>query len=129
MGSIGAVIITGIIGAFTTVISGWTSWFYARKKYNSEVDNNLIENMQKSLDFYMKLSDDNRDRLSEALRRNEILEKELVELRQQLLQLMNNICFNLQCAVREKVQKIPQNDTTQDGNPLNIKIVSDNQPK
>lgn len=129
MESIGAVIITGIIGALTTVVSGWTSWFYARKKYNSEVDNNLIENMQKSLDFYMKLSDDNRDRLSEALRRNEILEKELVQLRQQLFQLMNNICFNLQCAVREKVQKAPQNDTTQDGNPLNSKIVSDNQPK
>ena len=46
------VIITGIIGLITTVLSGWTSWFYTRKKYNSEVDNNLILNMKNSLEFY-----------------------------------------------------------------------------
>ena len=40
------ILITGGVGIITTVISGWTSWFFARRKYNSEVDNNLIENMQ-----------------------------------------------------------------------------------
>lgn len=44
---------------------------FARKKYNSEVDNNLIENMQKSLEFYKKLSDDNKKMLDEVLNRNE----------------------------------------------------------
>lgn len=45
------ILITGGVGIITTVISGWTSWFFARRKYNSEVDNNLIENMQQSLSF------------------------------------------------------------------------------
>ena len=39
------VVITGIIGVISTIISGGTSWIFARRKYNSEVDNNLIANM------------------------------------------------------------------------------------
>ena len=63
------ILITGGVGIITTVISGWTSWFFARRKYNSEVDNNLIENMQQSLEFYKKLSDDNKNRLDEVLKK------------------------------------------------------------
>lgn len=36
------IIITGGIGIISSVITGWTTWFFTRKKYNSEVDNNLI---------------------------------------------------------------------------------------
>ena len=49
----------------------------ARKKYNSEVDHNLIENMENSLEFYKKLSDDNRTRLEEMAERNKTLEAEI----------------------------------------------------
>ena len=75
------ILITGGVGIITTVISGWTSWFFARRKYNSEVDNNLIENMQQSLEFYKKLSDDNEKRLDEVLKRNAELEQEIRDLR------------------------------------------------
>jgi hypothetical protein len=71
------ILITGGVGIITTVISGWTSWFFARRKYNSEVDNNLIENMQQSLEFYKKLSDDNKNRLDEVLKRNAELEQDM----------------------------------------------------
>ena len=56
------ILITGGIGLITTIVSGWTSWFFARNKYDSEVDSNLISNMKESLDFYEKLSTDNRER-------------------------------------------------------------------
>ena len=39
------VIITAIVGLVSTVVSAGASWIFARKKYNSEVDNNLIKNM------------------------------------------------------------------------------------
>ena len=39
------VIITGAVGIVTSTVSAWASWFFARKKYNSEVDNNLIQNI------------------------------------------------------------------------------------
>lgn len=96
------ILITGGVGIITTVISGWTSWFFARRKYNSEVDNNLIENMQQSLEFYKKLSDDNENRLDEVLKRNAGLEQEMKDLRKQMFSLMNSICTDLTCQLRKR---------------------------
>lgn len=96
------ILITGGVGIITTVISGWTSWFFARRKYNSEVDNNLIENMQQSLEFYKKLSDDNKNRLDEVLKRNAQLEQEIKDLRKQMFSLMNSICTDLTCQLRKR---------------------------
>ena len=103
------VIVTGVVGLITTVTSGWVSWLFAKKKYNAEVDTNLIENMQKSLDFYMKLSDDNKARLDEALKRNDVLEDEVRDLRKQMFELMNNICYDMTCELRSRK---PKRDTT-----------------
>ena len=97
-------LITGGIGLLTTVVSGLTSWIFARKKYNSEVDHNLIENMENSLEFYKKLSDDNKTRLEEMAERNKILEAEIQELKKQMLNLTMNICMNLTCANRVREQ-------------------------
>lgn len=96
------ILITGGVGIITTVISGWTSWLFARRKYNSEVDNNLIENMQQSLEFYKKLSDDNKNRLDEVLKRNAELEQEIKDLRKQMFSLMNSICTDLTCQLRKR---------------------------
>lgn len=95
------ILITALVGIVTSFASGFTAWFFARKKYNSEVDNNLINNMRESLDFYKKLSDDNRERLNEVLKRNENLEEEVKELRQQVMTLMTSICTNLSCQIRK----------------------------
>lgn len=97
-------LITGGIGLLTTVVSGLTSWIFARKKYNSEVDHNLIENMENSLEFYKKLSDDNRTRLEEMAERNKTLEAEIQELKKQMLNLTMNICMDLTCANRVRGQ-------------------------
>ena len=96
------ILITGGIGLITTIVSSWASWFFARKKYNSEVDNNLINNMKESLDFYERLSVDNRERLEEVLKRNTELEQEVGELRKQLFNLMSSICTDLTCQLRKR---------------------------
>ena len=96
------ILITGGVGLVSTIVSGWTSWFFARRKYNSEVDNNLIENMQQSLEFYKKLSDDNKNRLDEVLKRNAELEQEIRDLRKQMFSLMNSICTDLTCQLRKR---------------------------
>lgn len=107
------ILITGGVGIITTVISGWTSWFFARRKYNSEVDNNLIKNMQQSLEFYKKLSDDNENRLDEVLKRNAELEQEIRDLRRQVFSLMNSICTDLTCQLRKRSLNLfnEQNET------------------
>lgn len=99
------VIVTGVVGLITTITSGWVSWLFAKKKYNAEVDSNLIENMQKSLDFYTKLSDDTKERLDEALKRNDVLESEIRDLRKQMFELMNNICYDMSCELRARLPK------------------------
>lgn len=96
------IIITGVVGIIATIVSGWVSWFFARKKYNSEVDSNLINNMKNSLDFYEKLSTDNRERLEEVLKRNTELEQEVGELRKQMFNLMSSICTDLTCQLRKR---------------------------
>lgn len=99
-------IIIGGIGLLSTIVSGWTSWFFARKKYNSEVDKSLINNMEESLEFYKKLSDDNSTRLKELVMRNRDLELEIQELRKQVLNLTMNICMDLTCASRIRERQI-----------------------
>lgn len=109
-------LITGGIGLVSTIVSGWVSWVFARKKYYSEVDHNLIENMENSLEFYKKLSDDNRARLEEMAERNKALEVEIQELRKQMLNLTMNICMDLTCAnrVREQLKRRNSNGKNKD---------------
>ena len=109
-------LITGGIGLISTIVSGWVSWVFARRKYNSEVDHNLIENMESSLEFYRKLSDDNRARLEEMAERNKALEIEVQELRKQMLNLAMNICMDLTCAhrVREQLKRRSYNGENKD---------------
>lgn len=99
------IIVTAVVGIITTFASGWTAWFFTRKKYNAEVDNSLLENLQKSLDFYRNLSDDNRQRLEAMLERNSKLEEEILDLRKQVNDLTMSICLNLTCKVRQLVKE------------------------
>ena len=99
-------IIIALIGIFSTILSSWTTWFFTRKKYNSEVDQNLIQNMKESLDFYKQLSDDNRSRLEEVLKRNDELENDVKNLRNQMFNLMSQICFDLSCKLRQNGTEI-----------------------
>ena len=91
-------IITGLVGIATTAAGSILSYFLARKKYNSEVDHNLIANMQDSLEFYKTLSDDNKKRLEEVIsksnlieKENKVLKKENLELRKKQIELESQI--------------------------------------
>ena len=96
------VIITGLVGLITTISSSVVTWLLARKKYNTEVDSNVIKNMSDSLEFYKKLADDQKDRLDELTHRNRELENEVRELRKQVFTLMNSVCYNLECTLRQR---------------------------
>lgn len=103
------ILITGGVGLASTIISSIITWALARKKYNSEVDNQLIKNMNESLEFYKKLSDDNKVRLEEVLKRNDELEKrderleeEVKLLKTQMFNLMSSLCTDLTCQLRKR---------------------------
>lgn len=98
-------IVTAVVGFCTTTASAIVSWLLAKRKYNAEVDSSVIKNMQDSLEFYSKLSDDNKHRLDETRQRNEMLEKEIAELRRQMFELMSSICYDMSCELRVRQQK------------------------
>lgn len=104
-------VLIGLIGAFSTIASSVATFVFTKRKYNAEVDNNLIENMKKSLEFYEQLSDDNKQRLDMALQRSEQLEGEVKELRKQVLNLMGMVCTDLSCQLRKsKGRGVPRGD-------------------
>lgn len=101
------VLVTGGVGVLTSVISSLVTWLLAKKKYNAEVDNNVIQNMQQSLNFYKELSDDNKERLTEVLEKNQKLEDDVSELRKQMLNLTMKICLDLSC--KHRILEIKEN--------------------
>lgn len=108
------ILVTAAIGLITTIVSSWSAWIFARKKYNSEVDHNIIDNMKESLEFYEKLSNDNKARLTEALEENKklredlnvvleenkALKKDMEDLKSQMIKLTTSICYDLSCKIR-----------------------------
>ena len=93
-------IILALIGVGEAVITAVITFKLTKRKYNSEVDSNVISNMEKSLNFYKKLSDDNSKRLDEVLRKNNKLEDEVDELRKSMFSLMSQICTRIMCQDR-----------------------------
>lgn len=94
------VLVTGAIGLATTIISGWTSWFFARRKYNTEVDSNEIENLKKSLEFYESIVKDNNRKLQFYIDLAENNRIEVYRLKGIIHRLLNNSCLDNSCLKR-----------------------------
>lgn len=121
------IILTGISSCLTAIVGYWGGWFFTRKKYNTEVDSNLIQNMKQSLEFYKSLADDQKTRLDEyksecdQLRHellsykqdNETLKAEIAELRKQMFSLMQTVCVNLTCTMRQHTEQNRYESTEQ----------------
>ena len=107
------IIVTGIITIITTAVGSVVTWVLAKRKYNAEVQNTLIKNLQESLDFYKNLCDDNNKRLLESINDNEKLraenkelDKKIEDLRMQMFTIMGSICTDLTCQIRKKDLKL-----------------------
>lgn len=95
------ILITGAAGLTTTIVSGWTSWFFARKKYNTEVDSNEIENLKKSLEFYESIVKDNNKKLQFYIDLAENNRVEVYRLKGVIHRLLNNSCLDNGCIKRK----------------------------
>lgn len=95
------ILITGGVGMVTTFMSGWVSWFFARRKYNSEVDSNEIENLKKSLEFYEAIVRDNNKKLQFYIDLAENNRIEVYRLKGVIQRLLNNSCLDNGCIKRK----------------------------
>ena len=125
-------------GILAGTISSIVTWVLTRKKYNSEVENENIQNMQESLEFYVKLADDYKQRLTaeidshnaevaELKKENAELKREIREqekkfderllaqqreitlMKNQMLSVYSQVCLNFKCLERTSATHIPDN--------------------
>lgn len=73
-------IITPIVTVLCTALGSLVTWLLSRRKYNTEVEHNSIENMEGSLEFYERLSASNNKILAEVLQKSEKLAQTNLEL-------------------------------------------------
>ena len=95
------VLITGGAGLITTIVSGWVSWFFTRRKYNTEVDSDEIENLKKSLEFYENIVKDNNKKLQFYIDLAEGNRIEVYRLKGVIHRLLNNSCLDGECIKRK----------------------------
>lgn len=124
------IIISSICGVVATGVSSFLTWFFSKKKYNSEVEGSNIQNMKESLEFYIKLSDDTNNRLAKEIEEhnNEVkalkqenadLKRELRDqenkflnmiddnrreinlMKNQMLSVYGQVCLNFKCTERK----------------------------
>lgn len=74
-------ILTTVVSLVSSCVTGLVTFLFTRKKYNSEVKSNDIQNMQSTLQFYIDIVEDNKKRVDEYQKELESCRKEILELR------------------------------------------------
>lgn len=91
------IIITGTVG----IVTNFVTWFLARRKYNTEVDSNEIENLKESLVFYENIVKDNNKKLAFYIDLAESNRVEVYRLKGVIHRLLNNSCLDNGCIKRQ----------------------------
>lgn len=94
-------LIAGIVTLVTNLTTGVVTWLLARRKYNTEVDSNEIENLKKSLEFYEDIVRDNNRKLQFYIKLSEDNRVEMYRLKGIIHRLLNNSCLDNVCTKRQ----------------------------
>lgn len=94
-------LIAGIVTLVTNLTTGVVTWLLARRKYNTEVDSNEIENLKKSLEFYEDIVRDNNKKLQFYIKLSEDNRVEVYRLKGIIHRLLNNSCLDNVCTKRQ----------------------------
>lgn len=86
----GTEIIMALVGLFCTVVASVVTFFLTKKKYNTEVEAQQIENMENSFNVYKTMMEETVKGLKERV---ETLQRENESLRNQINQLQTQM-FN-----------------------------------
>lgn len=95
------VIITAAVGLVANIVTSIVTWLLTRKKYNTEVDSNEIENLKKSLEFYEDIVKDNNKKLQFYINLAESNRTEVYRLKGIIHRLLNNSCLDNSCIKRK----------------------------
>lgn len=94
------VLILIISNIFSPIITGYVTYRQTRKKYETEVNSDLIDNLTKSLNFYQAIVEDNQKKLQELLDKNNELETKIESLKKEVEMLYQFSCIKEDCQNR-----------------------------
>lgn len=94
-------IISGLVTVAVSTISSFITWFFTRRKYNTEVDSNEIKNLKDSLEFYEEIVRDNNKKLAFYIDLAENNRVEVYRLKGVIHRLLNNSCLDNGCIKRK----------------------------
>lgn len=84
-------IVMALVGLFCTTVSGVVTFLLTKRKYNTEVDSQYIQNVREAFDTYKQTM---KDTFESQNRKIDMLQKENDTLREQVNQLQVQV-FNL----------------------------------
>lgn len=113
--TMGSEIIMALVGVLCTAISSAVTFFFTRRKYNTEVDSQQIHNMGESFDVYKKMMEEAlasqkktfeaatevQDKKIDMLQKEkDSLQAQVSQLQQQMLNVLGSICLDSTCRLR-----------------------------
>lgn len=89
-------VIVTLVGLFCTTVSSIVTFVLTRRKYNTEVDSQQIENMEKSFDLYKRMMEETLEsqrkmmesKINDLQKENEFLRQQVDTLRNQMIQFL-----------------------------------------
>lgn len=89
-------IIIALVGLFCTTVSSIVTFILTRRKYNTEVDSQQIENMEKSFGLYKRMMEETLEsqkkmmesKINDLQKENEFLRQQVDTLRNQMIQFL-----------------------------------------
>lgn len=112
----GIEIIGSLIGLFCTSVSSFVTYFLTKRKYNTEVDSQQIQNMDASFDTYRKIMEEalssqkkrleviieGQDKKIDMLQKeNDSLRAQVSNLQMQMLNILGSLCLDSTCKLRK----------------------------
>lgn len=101
-------ILLALIGIGEAILTSIVTFLLTRRKYKTEVQGGQIENTgheidnkHNDLDFYIKLANDNKEKLKELSQENRDLRKEMAEMRTVVFGMLQQVCTDILCQERK----------------------------
>lgn len=97
-------VITALIGLFCTVASGYFSFLFTRRKYDTEVNNQEIDNVNDAFELFKKVTNETiklqNDKIDRLQKENDDLREQIRHLQKQMLQFLDIVCYDTTCKLR-----------------------------
>lgn len=98
-------IITALIGLFCTITSGYFSFLFTKRKYDTEVNNQEIDNVNDAFELFKKVTNETikiqNDKINRLQKENDDLREQIRHLQKQMLQFMDMVCYDTTCIMRK----------------------------